>query len=87
MNAERTLEPSQLLRELGAARAPLAAEGRVDAMAEIGEIEAALARAAWGTYGTCIACGKRIAPDRLELLPATPHRFACATRMRPRTLP
>lgn len=79
MNAERTLEPSQLLRELRAARVPLAAAGCVDAMAEIAEIEAALARAARCTYGTCIACGNRIALDRLELLPATPHCFACAT--------
>ena len=78
MNAERSLEPSQLLRELRAARVPLAAEGRADAIAEIAEIEAALARAAHGTYGTCVACGNPVAPDRLELLPATPYCVGCA---------
>jgi hypothetical protein len=79
MNANRTLEPAGILRELRAARAPLAAEGRADAAAEIAEIEAALDRAAGGTYGTCVGCGMSIAPDRLELLPATPYCLGCAT--------
>jgi hypothetical protein len=79
MNAERTLEPATLLHELRAARAPLAAEGRADAIAEIAEIEAALDRAVRGTYGTCIGCGISVAPDRLELLPATPYCRGCAT--------
>jgi RNA polymerase-binding transcription factor DksA len=78
MNAERTLEPATLLRELRAARAPLAAEGGADAIAEIAEIEAALDRAVRGTYGTCVACGISIAPDRLALLPATPYCRGCA---------
>lgn len=78
MKAERTLEPVKLLSELRAARAPLAAEGRADAIAEIAEIEAALDRAVCGTYGTCVACGTSVAPERLELLPATPYCRRCA---------
>jgi hypothetical protein len=78
MKAERTLEPVEHLREIRAARAPLAAEGRADAIAEIAEIEAALDRAVRGTYGTCVVCGTSIAPERLELLPATPYCRGCA---------
>ena len=32
-------------------------------------IEAALARIADGTYGTCTECGRQIAPERLEIHP------------------
>jgi DnaK suppressor protein len=35
----------------------------------LAEIEAALRRIDDGTYGTCEACGKQIAADRLEALP------------------
>jgi len=35
----------------------------------LSEIEAALVRIEEGTYGTCTACGKEIAPDRLEAHP------------------
>jgi RNA polymerase-binding protein DksA len=35
----------------------------------LGEIDAALARIADGTYGTCRVCGKEIAPERLEAHP------------------
>jgi RNA polymerase-binding transcription factor DksA len=39
--------------------------------AELGEIDAAFHRLDHGGYGVCQACGKRIAPERLEALPAT----------------
>jgi RNA polymerase-binding protein DksA len=35
----------------------------------LGEIDAALARIADGTYGTCRVCGKEIATERLEAHP------------------
>ena len=33
------------------------------------QVEAALARLADGTFGTCTRCGRPIAPERLEALP------------------
>ena len=38
---------------------------------ELREIEAAVQRLERGTYGTCQACGRPIADERLEALPAT----------------
>jgi len=38
--------------------------------AELSDIEHALRRLDYGTYGTCEACGKPIADDRLEAQPA-----------------
>lgn len=35
----------------------------------LGEIDAALRRIEDGTYGKCTACGKEIAPERLEARP------------------
>jgi RNA polymerase-binding transcription factor DksA len=35
----------------------------------LGEIEGALARIEDGTYGTCVACGKPINPERLQAVP------------------
>jgi len=35
----------------------------------LGEIDAALRRIDEGTYGTCVKCGKEIAPERLEAYP------------------
>jgi len=78
MNAERTREPLELLRQLRAVRTAGAGEGRAGAKGELAEIEEALARLAHGTYGICVGCGNRIAPDRLELLPATPYCLGCA---------
>ncbi|HEY6919015.1 MAG TPA: TraR/DksA family transcriptional regulator, partial [Tabrizicola sp.] len=46
--------------------------------AEIGQIRAALARIADGSYGTCVRCGEPIAEARLDLLPWTPHCRTCA---------
>jgi RNA polymerase-binding transcription factor DksA len=42
------------------------------------EIDDALARLAVGTYGTCVRCGRPIAPARLEARPATPTCVDCA---------
>jgi DnaK suppressor protein len=39
--------------------------------AELEEIEQAFHRLEVGTYGTCLACGRPIAPERLEALPYT----------------
>jgi RNA polymerase-binding transcription factor DksA len=38
--------------------------------AELSDIDHALERLETGTYGTCEACGKDIADERLEVLPA-----------------
>jgi len=40
--------------------------------AGLDQIEAALARLAGGTYGTCAVCGEAIAEGRLEARPWTP---------------
>lgn len=48
------------------------------ALAEIGQIRAALARVAENSYGYCVACGAEIAQARLDLLPATPFCRKCA---------
>ncbi|HXQ18749.1 MAG TPA: TraR/DksA C4-type zinc finger protein [Acidimicrobiales bacterium] len=47
---------------------------------EVGDLEAAVARAAGGDYGRCLACGRPIAPERLAALPATPVCLPCAAR-------
>jgi RNA polymerase-binding transcription factor DksA len=47
------------------------------------DIDAALARLATDSFGTCTTCGREIALDRLELVPATPYCVRCARR-RPR---
>jgi RNA polymerase-binding transcription factor DksA len=48
----------------------------------LGQVEAALARIAAGTYGTCAVCGEAIAEGRLEARPWTPFciRHASAGR-------
>ncbi|MFF1879970.1 TraR/DksA family transcriptional regulator [Pseudarthrobacter sp. NPDC058196] len=40
--------------------------------AGLDQVEAALARLANGTYGTCVVCGEPIADGRLEARPWTP---------------
>jgi RNA polymerase-binding protein DksA len=40
-------------------------------------VEAALARLEAGTFGTCLRCGKPIAPARLEALPWAAHCIEC----------
>ena len=40
-------------------------------------VEAALRRLDDGTYGTCVRCGKPVAPERLEALPWAAHCIDC----------
>lgn len=47
-------------------------------LAEVKQIDAALARIADGSYGECVKCGEPIAEARLKLLPATPLCAKCA---------
>jgi len=57
-----------------------AAALRERARSHLAEIDAALARVADGSYGTCVRCGRPIAPARLETLPATRLCVTCAAR-------
>lgn len=45
---------------------------------EIEMIRAALVRIDEGEYGYCVKCGEEIAPERLDVLPATPFCRNCA---------
>ena len=47
-------------------------------LAEIGMIQAALARIKDGTFGVCVACGEPISKERLDVLPHTPRCKRCA---------
>ena len=47
-------------------------------LAEIRMIQAALARVKDGTFGFCVACGKPISKERLEVLPHTTRCNQCA---------
>jgi RNA polymerase-binding protein DksA len=40
-------------------------------------VDAALARLDAGTFGSCIRCGRPIAPERLEALPWAAHCIDC----------
>lgn len=44
------------------------------------ELDAALARVAAGTYGSCERCGRSIPTERLRARPATTSCIACLTR-------
>jgi phage/conjugal plasmid C-4 type zinc finger TraR family protein len=46
-------------------------------LAELAEVEAALARIADGTYGECSDCGNPIPPARLEAYPTARRCVAC----------
>jgi RNA polymerase-binding protein DksA len=41
------------------------------------QVDAALARLDAGTFGTCLRCGRSIAPERLEALPWAAHCIEC----------
>ncbi len=43
-------------------------------------IDSALDRIDVGTYGTCVDCGSRIAPERLEARPEAARCLACQVR-------
>lgn len=47
---------------------------------ELRALDAASARLAAGTYGTCARCGRPIAAGRLDALPATTTCITCADR-------
>jgi RNA polymerase-binding protein DksA len=49
-----------------------------EAREEIAKISAALKRIAAGNYGTCIACGQEIAPQRLAAYPYADECIDCA---------
>jgi hypothetical protein len=49
-----------------------------EAVRELGEIDAALARIADGTYGTCETCGGAIGRDRLRALPEVRRCLGCS---------
>ncbi len=46
----------------------------------LAEVDAALARLDDGSYGLCEACGRPVAPARLEALPAARLCILCAAR-------
>jgi DnaK suppressor protein len=43
-------------------------------------VDAALRAIDAGTYGTCVSCGKPIAPERLEAIPWAPTCIDCARK-------
>ena len=45
--------------------------------AHLAAVEAALVRLDDGTYGTCVRCGRPIAPERLDALPWAAHCIDC----------
>jgi RNA polymerase-binding transcription factor DksA len=47
-------------------------------LAELRQINAALARIEEGSYGTCVHCGKPIPQKRLEIIPHAPRCARCA---------
>ena len=47
---------------------------------DLAEIQAALARLADGSYGTCQACGQQISPERLAARPAARTCVGCRPR-------
>lgn len=49
-------------------------------VAELRDVEAALARISVGTYGTCTVCGEPIAPERLEAYPTAKRCLPCQRR-------
>lgn len=44
---------------------------------QLAAVDAALARLDAGTFGTCVRCGRPIAPERLEALPWAAHCIDC----------
>jgi len=50
------------------------------AVAEISQINAALARIEDGSYGECVTCGAQVGEKRLEAVPHTPQCISCANK-------
>ncbi|WP_300018497.1 TraR/DksA C4-type zinc finger protein [Pseudonocardia sp.] len=53
------------------------------ARADLDALDRAAARLSAGTYGRCLRCGRPIAPERLDALPAAETCIACAGSRRP----
>jgi len=55
---------------------------RAEALAQLEQADAALARVDAGTYGRCVACGRAIPAERLAVRPAASQCVVCASRVR-----
>jgi len=44
---------------------------------QLADVEAAITRLDDGSYGTCVRCGRPIAPERLDALPWAAHCIEC----------
>ena len=64
-----------------AAGVPIGPEGDAHAAARTA-LEEALARLDAGTYGACIACGRHLPIERLELVPDATLCMSCVERPR-----
>ena len=53
-------------------------------VAELADVEGALARLAAGRYGICADCGDTIAPDRLDAWPTAKRCLSCQSRLESR---
>jgi len=51
------------------------------AVAELRQVDEALARLDAGAYGVCAACGRPIPVERLEVRPFATHCVACAEKL------
>lgn len=65
-SAQATEERSELLGQIEASRH------------RVHQVDAALQRMDEGTYGTCVRCGREIAPERLEVRPLSIRCVECA---------
>ena len=61
---------------------PVAVSRSAQLLRTIGDIDAALARIAAGSYGACVHCGDAIPPERLELRPFAEGCVSCEQRHR-----
>jgi DnaK suppressor protein len=81
--AETITAPSQMTYGSQAAAASQVFEQQRDlalhdrAAIHLEDIEDALARLEAGTYGTCVDCGRGVAPDRLDALPWAARCIEC----------
>jgi DnaK suppressor protein len=81
--AETVQAPGQMTYGSQAAAASQVFEQQRDlalrdrARQHLDQVDAALARIDAGTFGTCIRCGRSIAPERLEALPWAAHCIDC----------
>ncbi|HEY7996198.1 MAG TPA: TraR/DksA C4-type zinc finger protein, partial [Steroidobacteraceae bacterium] len=57
------------------------------ARVELQQVDGALRRLASGRYGTCVACGEDIEPERLGAVPYTDRCRVCAERSTGRGAP